>query len=81
MFIRMLLTFIASFALLMLLAASKLGFGLWAIVLVVCLSPFICLGVVTLIAYFAEWTDGLERRRRIAKAKAKARKSSVSTTN
>lgn len=78
MFIRMLLTFMASFALLMLLAASKLGFGLWAIVLVVCLSPFICLGVVTLIAYFAEWTDGLERRRRIAKAKA--RKSPVSTT-
>lgn len=75
MFIRMLLTFIASFALLMLLAVSKLGFGLWGIVLVVCLSPFICLGVVTLIAYFAEWTDGLERRRRIAKAKAKARKS------
>lgn len=79
MFIQMLIMFVVTFTLLMLLSATKLGFGLWAIILVACLSPFIAFGVVTLIAYFAERTDAFQRRRRIAKAKA--RKSSVSTTN
>lgn len=44
-------------------------------------SPFLSGAVVLGIAYLAGFADQRSRARRIAKAKAKARKSSVSTTN